>query len=139
MFFFLTFLSTAVAGPRSSYLSLDGRPSRPRARPRSRPSSSRSGDDNAYQFSSDRAYKFQIFVPFRCLYALFEGLTLSRFVAALKTFTYTNYNMRAFFLYNFVCLVYAYRVFSRVSVLFSLCFNLNFTRIFASFYLQILF
>ena len=111
---------------------------RPRARPRSRPSSSRSGDDDAYQFSSDRAYKFRIFVPFRRLYALFEGLTLSRFVAALKTFTYTNYNNVRLF-YNFVCLVYAYRVFSRVSVLFSLRFNLNFTRIFASFYLQILF
>ena len=75
---------------------------------------------------------------FRRLYVFFEGLSLSRFVAAFKTFTYTNYN-NAHLFYNFVCLVYDYRVFIRVSVLFSLRFNLNFTRIFASFTLQILF
>ena len=103
------------------------------ARPRSLPSSSRSGGDSRDNLVPTAHTNFE----FRRLYVFFEGLVIS-IRCRFKTFTYTNYN-NAHLFYNFVCLVYDYRVFIRVSVLFSLRFNLNFTRIFASFTLQILF
>ena len=104
------------------------------ARPRSLPSSSRSGGDSRDNLVPTAHTNFE----FRRLYVFFEGLVIS-IRCRLKTFTYTNITTRTLFFYKFVCLVYVIVFFFRVFVLFSSRFNLNFTRIFASFTLQIKF
>ena len=97
-------------------------------------SSSRSGGDVAYQIQ----FRPRTLISNFGVFMFSSKDSLSRFVAALRRLLIQIIITRTFFII-FVCLVYDYRVFIRVSVLFSLRFNLNFTRIFASFTLQILF